>query len=235
MAGPAQGASFKVFEARTARATRSTCSTTRTSLTFDKKPKVAEITIPGLDAPLKQFVRGETETLSVELFFDTTENGTGAGATSVTTLTDAFYGLVKIDPKTHAPPICSFLWGAKFPGDSLPDRHGNQRRTEFTGVVTSVKQDFKLFSPEGTPLRAVLTLAHRRVPPAARADQAAQPAVARPHTASTCSSATRRSRSSPGTCTSTTPAEWRHIADANGIDDPRRLEPGRTLSIPPIR
>src|SRR5882724_6935831 len=87
------------------------------TLTFDKKPKIAAINIPGLDSPLQQFVRGETETLSVELFFDTTKDGTGANAKSVTTLTDAFYGLVKIDPQTHAPPICTFIWGAKFPGD----------------------------------------------------------------------------------------------------------------------
>jgi nucleoid-associated protein YgaU len=30
------------------------------------------------------------------------------------------------------------------------------------------------------------------------------------------------------------PAEWRRIADANGIDDPLQLEPGRRLMIPPI-
>jgi nucleoid-associated protein YgaU len=203
------------------------------TLAFDKKPKVADINIPGLDAPLKQFVRGETETLSVELFFDTTEGGTGAGATSVTTLTDAFYGLVKIDPKTHAPPICSFLWGSKFPGDSLPDRYGNQRRTEFKGVVTDVKQDFKLFSPEGTPLRAVLTVAideyrplhdqinqlnlqspdHRRVHVLERDETLALVSYIHLDNA----------------------AEWRHIADENEIDDPRRLEPGLALSVPPIR
>ena len=30
------------------------------------------------------------------------------------------------------------------------------------------------------------------------------------------------------------PGEWRRIADANGIDDPFRLEPGKKLIIPPI-
>jgi nucleoid-associated protein YgaU len=30
------------------------------------------------------------------------------------------------------------------------------------------------------------------------------------------------------------PGEWRRIADANGIDDPLQVEPGRRLMIPPI-
>jgi Contractile injection system tube protein len=203
------------------------------SLTFDKKPMLADIPIPGLDAPLKQFVRGQTETLSVELFFDTTENGMGAGATSVTTLTDPFYGLVKIDPETHAPPVCAFLWGSKFPGDSLPESYGNQRRTEFKGVVTGVSQEFSLFSPEGTPLRATLTVKldeyrplheqinqlnlqssdHHRVHILERDETLAL--VAHLHLDN--------------------PADWRYIADANGIDDPRRLDPGRLLTVPATR
>ncbi len=225
-------ARFKVFEANGSDPTLDV-QFNPNSLTFDKKPKVADIPIPGLDAPLKQFVRGETETLSVELFFDTTEKGTGAGATSVTTLTDAFYGLVKIDPKTHAPPICSFLWGSKFPGDSLPDRHGNQRRTEFKGVVKDVKQDFTALQPRR---HAAARGAHghdRRVPPAARTDQPTQPPVARPHRVHVLERDETLALVSHLTLDNA--AEWRHVAVANGLDDPRRLEPGRTLSIPPIR
>ena len=30
------------------------------------------------------------------------------------------------------------------------------------------------------------------------------------------------------------PAQWRRIAEANGIDDPLALQPGRRLLIPPI-
>jgi hypothetical protein len=76
-----------------------------TEFSLDKGVQLAEIAIPGLDAPLLQFVRGQTERLSVDLFFDTTDDGTGAGATSVTTRTDPIYSLVKIEPAGHAPPI----------------------------------------------------------------------------------------------------------------------------------
>lgn len=203
------------------------------SLTFDKKPRFADIAIPGLDAPLKQFVRGQTETLSVELFFDTTEGGTGAGARSVTTLTDVFYGLVKIDPQTHAPPVCSFLWGARFPGDSLPDTYGNQRRTEFKGVVTDVKQDFPMFSPEGTPLRAVLTVAmdeYRPLHEQINQLNLQSPDHSRVHVlerGETLALVAHLHLDDAG--------QWRHVADANALDDPRRLDPGLTLTVPPVR
>ena len=75
-----------------------------TEFSLDKGAQIAEIAIPGLDSPLLQFVRGQAEKLTVDLFFDTTENGTGAGATSVTTVTDQVYQLVKIEPDGHAPP-----------------------------------------------------------------------------------------------------------------------------------
>ena len=202
------------------------------SLVFEKAVHTAEIAIPGLDSPLRQFVRGGAETASVELFFDTTESGTGAGATSVTTLTDAFYGLVKIDPQTHAAPVCSFIWGEKFPGDRLPERYGNQRRTEFPCVVTSVKQDFRLFSPEGTPLRAVLTVKLEEFVPIQR--QIEQLNLQ-------SSDHTRSHLLEQGESLALVawqylhdPGDWRHVAVANGIDDPRRITPGRTLTIPPL-
>jgi nucleoid-associated protein YgaU len=202
------------------------------TLSFDKSVRTADIAIPGLDSPLKQFVRGNAETVSVELFFDTTEGGTGARAVSVTTLTDRFFGLVKIDPQTHAPPVCSFLWGEKFPGDSLPERWGNQRRTEFPCLVTAVKQDFSLFSPSGTPLRAVLTLKLEEYVPLQR--QIEQLNLQ-------SSDHTRSHVLADGETLALVawtylhqPRDWRHVAAANAIDDPRRLEPGLSLTVPPM-
>ena len=204
------------------------------SLTFDKKPKIASITIPGLDSPLQQFVRGETETMTVELFFDSTEKkGTGENAESVTKETDKFYGLVKIDPQTHAPPICSFLWGSKFPGDSLPEFYKNQKRTEFKGLVTDVKQDFKLFSPNGTPLRAVLTLQIAEYKPLH--DQIKQLNLMSPDHTRAHVLERGETLASVASDYYLNPVRWREIADENHIQDPRRIDPGLTLSLPPIR
>lgn len=202
------------------------------SLAFDKPVHTADIAIPGLDSPLKQFVRGGTETATVELFFDTSEHGTGAGATSVTTLTDAFYGLVKIDPQTHAAPVCSFIWGEKFPGDRLPERYGSQRRTEFPCVVTEVKQEFRLFSPEGTPLRAVLTLKLEEYVPLQRQIEQLN-LQSSDHTRSHVLEQ-GESLALVSWLYLQDPRAWRHVAAANDVDDPRRLVPGRTLTIPPL-
>ena len=90
-----------------------------TELSFQKQMKYAEIAIPGLDAPLQQFVRGEAEKLTLELFFDSTDKGTGLGATSVTALTDKVFSLARINPRPHAPPIVTVGWSSHFPGDSL--------------------------------------------------------------------------------------------------------------------
>lgn len=224
-------AKFKVFK-QDGSSEQITVQYNPSSLSFEKPVHTAEISIPGLDSPLKQFVRGGTETASVELFFDTTERGTGVHATSVTTLTDAFYGLVKIDPQTHAAPVCSFIWGEKFPGDRLPERYGNQRRTEFSCVVTSVKQDFKLFSPEGTPLRAVLTLKLEEYVPLQRQIEQLNLQSAdhtRSHVLEQGESLALVSWQYLHDA-----RDWRHIATANGIDDPRRIAPGQTLTVPPL-
>lgn len=202
------------------------------TLSFEKSPRVADIAIPGLDAPLRQFVRGQSETVTVDLFFDTTETGTAAGARSVTQLTDAFYGLVKIDPQTHAPPVCIFIWGTSFPGDSLPTMYQNQRRTEFKGLVTKVKQDFSLFSPEGTPLRATVSVTLEEYRPLQ--DQLQQLNLqSADHTRS---HVLVEGDTLAGVAWQylDRATEWRRLADANGIDDPRRLGIGATLLVPPL-
>jgi hypothetical protein len=126
-----------------------------TELTFDKGAQFAEIGIPGLDAPIQQFVRGGAEKLTLELFCDTTDQGTGINATSVTRETDKFYQLVKVVPALHAPPVVTFYWHHEFSGNRVHEDWGNNRRNSFTGVAESVRQRFTMFSPEGVPLRGL--------------------------------------------------------------------------------
>lgn len=95
-----------------------------TEYSLDKSAQIAEVQIPGLDSPLQQYVRGQTEKLTVEFFFDTTDQGMGAGAISVTRETDKIYQLVKIEPTRHAPPICDFIWADQFPGSSIGSAGG---------------------------------------------------------------------------------------------------------------
>lgn len=203
-----------------------------TEFTFTKGAQVAEITIPGLDTPLVQFVRGQPETLTIDLFFDSTESGTGTGAKSVTEQTDQIYQLMKIEPDTHAPPICAFLWNQKFPGGDVSDKVGNQRRTDFQCVVENIKQRFTLFSPEGIPLRAILTLTLREYK--TLEEQLKQLNLMSPD--KTQSHVVRRGDTLSGIAGKhyRLPSAWRAIATENDVADPRRLNAGTFLRVPPI-
>ncbi|MEH1867438.1 MAG: hypothetical protein V7K69_20845 [Nostoc sp.] len=223
-----------------------------TELTFNKTAQFVEIAIPGLDAPLQQFIRGGTETLSFELFFDSTDEGMAEGAKSVTTEysstsgadkfsgIDKFYELVKQNPNTHAIPRCRFSWGKtsdiKPPIDNILKPLGVGKNVSkapywFVGTVESMDRKFILFSPEGIPLRARLTVKMREY-------QTLEQMVRRLNSADHTKARVikRRERLDQiATKEYDTPADWRRIAEANDIDDPRRILPGRILEIPPIQ
>ena len=225
-----------------------------TEFTLDKQAQVAEIAIPGLDAPLLQYVRGQSEKLTMDLFFDTTEHGMGAGATSVTSETDRIYQLIKIEPTRHAPPVLTFLWSAEFPGSAiggapgavaaaagkngsiaqgaLGPSVGGQRRNGFRCVLESVRQKFTLFSPEGVPLRATLTVSFREYK--TLADQIAQVPLNSPDRTHAHLLLEGESLAAVSQRYYDKPGDWRPIADQNGVEDPRRLTAGTFLQIPRV-
>lgn len=193
-----------------------------TEYTLTKDNQLAEVAVPGLDSPIIQFVRGQTEKLTLELFFDSTEDGTDRAAKPVTDKTDEFYDLVKIDPTTHAPPVLLFTWG----GTAFPGLH----RKGFKCVMANVRQQFTFFSPSGTPLRAKLTVELREYK--TLGEQLRQLKLqSSDHTKAdvvragdTITGIAFRAYGEPG--------DWRRIADANGIEDPMTLTPGTILRVP---
>jgi hypothetical protein len=202
-----------------------------TEYTLNKGAQIAEVTIPGLDSPILQFVRGQTETLSLDLFFDSTEWGMDDSARSVTDLTDKFYKLVKIEGDTHAPPICFFSWGSDFPGNRSYDSvTGSPQRHGFKCVVESVRQRFTLFSPQGVPLRATLTVALKEYK--TLSEQIAQinkksADHSQAHVVQIGETLTQIANQ-----VYDDPSQWRAIADQNTILDPLELTKGTVLEIP---
>jgi hypothetical protein len=208
--------------------------------TLDKQVTLGEAPIPGLDAPLQQFVRGNAEKLTLDLFCDTTEGGMGERATSVTTVTDRIYQLIRIEPTRHAPPILTFKWHSEFPGNRVgagadspaPPPLGGQRRHSFRCVMESLKQKFTLFSPRGVPLRATLTVTlreYRDLETQLRQLNLSSPDRTHVHVlqqGDTLAGVARRYYDQP--------AQWRAVAAENRIDDPRRTVPGAFLRVPPI-
>lgn len=205
-----------------------------TEFTLEKSVTLAEIGVLGIDSPLLQFVNGGLETLSFEVLCDATDaTAAKERPVSVTEQTDRLYRLVKVDPDTHAPPIVEFIWGASFPGQSLPPSAGSQSRSSFKGLVTDISQRYTLFAEDGTPLRATvrLTLAEYR-PLETQIAEIDPESPDRTHVHLLAegdelwSLSARYYRRAD---------RWRVIADHNGLTDPRRLPPpGTALEVPPL-
>jgi nucleoid-associated protein YgaU len=190
-----------------------------TSLKLSKGAQLAEIGIYGLDSPVLQYVRGQVETLSVELFFDTTEFGMGDDARDVRELCDPFYELVKRQPRIHAPPRVLFVWG---------------EQKSFKGVVERVERTFDLFAPNGRPVRATLGVSLKEYLTIEEQLGEKKPGSA---------DLTRQVRVRPGDNLPLIAKEmygdarlWRFIAEANAntVRDPLRPPPGAILRVPPF-
>jgi|SRR5579859_2966144 len=197
-----------------------------TNYSLSKANQNAEAAIPGLNAPILQYVHGNTRTLDMELFFDTYEKGTTVTAPTVDVLneestdisagTDDIYNLLLIDPDTHAPPICQIVWG----------------KLNFQGVLDHVNSKFTLFLPDGTPVRATLTVTFKeyidvdqlvRVEPTHSADHRKMRVVKSGDRIDNISGEEYGN-----------PDNWRAIAEANHLDDPADLVPGHILIVPAL-
>jgi hypothetical protein len=178
----------------------------------DKSNLIAESAIPGLESPILQYVHGNTRTLDMELFFDTYEAGSDVRGS-----TDQVYNLLKIDAATHAPPICNIAWAG----------------FQFRGALDHVSGKFTLFLPDGTPVRATLTVTFKeyidvevlvRENPTESADHRKNRWVKSGDRIDNIAAEEYGD-----------PELWRPIADANNLDDPSWLEPGTMLVLPRLR
>lgn len=202
-----------------------------TDLSFSRTAVFADIAIPGIALPISQFVRGDAETLNIELTFDGTEAGMGEGATGVTAMVHAFHQFVQIEGARHATPLVRVSWGAAFPGNAYSN--ATQPAGSFDARVLSVGRKFTLFAPDGTPLRATVSLALKEYVPLI--DQLAKinhqsPDHTRIHVVLEGETLPLIAHDAYGDGQS-----WRVIADYNGISDVRQVAPGTVLLLPPTR
>jgi nucleoid-associated protein YgaU len=188
-----------------------TCGFNPTDVSVDKRVTYAEQELPGLDAPVQQFVSGSAETLSAELFFDTYEDGE-----DVRTQTDQLTRLLMVDGDRHAPPVVTFAWG----------------RIALTSLLESANTTYTMFAGDGTPVRARMEVTFREYTPPEKqlrgeprhsADRASVHRVVEGETLPSIATAEYGS-----------PTRWREIAAANDVVNPRRLEPGTVLRVPPL-
>ena len=208
-------------------------------LTIEKGLEYPTASGSRLSPPARQDPHSKAEKLTLELFFDSTdEGGMGDEAVSVTRQTDILYTLVDLDPKSHTTPICLVVWGDEFPGSGkgegqVLDQTAPVKRYGFPCVVENIRQQFTLFSSGGRPLRAAVTLSLAEYTPVN--EQVGAGNMQSPDR--THGHVLRRGESLWHLAAQhyRKPGEWRAIAAHNGVDDPRRLSPGRQLTVPPLR
>jgi hypothetical protein len=178
---------------------------------LNKDNNFASQAIPGLSSPILQFVHGNLRTLEMELFFDTTD-----ARTDVRAQTQKVVDLLKIDPDLHAPPVVRVAWAS----------------LQLRCVLTRANQKFLKFLEDGRPTRARITVNFSEyIDPEREAKE-----VNRQSADVTKIHVVRRGDTLAGLAARfyENPALWRPIAIANGIDDPRRLEPGLELHVPSL-
>jgi hypothetical protein len=179
---------------------------------IDRGAYYTELQIPGLKTPILQFVRGEAEILSVELFLD----GGKADKPSVEADVAKLRRLLEIDRDLHAPPVVAFEWGGE----------------RFVGVVTSLKEKYTLFGEDGRILRARVTLSmksYRAVEVQQRELKRQSPDRARVRVVREGETLVSIAHEAYGD-----PRLWRAIARENGVERPRFVRPGTPLRIPPV-
>jgi hypothetical protein len=174
---------------------------------------------------LPQVAGSKQNDLSLELTFDTTDRGISPDK-AVDVTKDAQVGLsklldlVSVQPPTarsrtaSPPPWVRFQWG---------------KGLWYDGFVKNVEQRLVMFASNGIPVRATVTVTMEAFTPAEECQkeqrvgsgQTSRWVVQRGETLSRIAGAVYGD-----------PAEWRRIADANRLANPRVIDPGQILMIP---
>jgi len=179
-------------------------------------------------SPAIQFVGAGTTKLSLQLWFDVSqpipEGAAPKGEKKVTdvrklTQEVAFFITPIEDGKKFKPPATRFLWGS----------------FQFDGIVESLEESLEFFSPEGKPLRAAVSLnltaqkitkfAFRPIEDQPGAGGGARPGT-KPLAQALAGSTVQGLADGLGKGNN-----WQSIAAANGIENPRMLQPGQLLDM----
>ena len=174
--------------------------------------------VTGNTAPTLEFGGGQPRKMELTLLFDQTfPPYTMSVRDAPAALLDAMDtppGATSGSP-TASPPFITFGWG----------------KTVFKGACTSLTCTYKLFQPDGEPVRADVKLSLTQVgePPKGQNPTTRAAAGFGMHTVRDGDTLPSISYGAYGDAT-----KWRLIAEANGVDNPRHLRRGSSLSLPSL-
>lgn len=175
----------------------------------------------------RQFVGAGTTKLSLQIWFDVAALPPEAARNTqdVRELTKnvAFFITPKKEGDHYIPPAVRFLWGS----------------FQFDGLMDSLEESLEFFSDEGIPLRASMSLnmsqqkiqefagrqGGQNLPPSA-GGPGSSPAGTSPMVAASAGISLQGMVSNAGVS-----ASWQSVASANGIENPRLLDPGQLINL----
>jgi nucleoid-associated protein YgaU len=191
-----------------------------------KQNKWEEKTAKGEQVPHMEFSGGGPISLKLQLLFDSYEDHDGwPGGGDVRAYTRGLWRLMEVEPgnknpKTQKgePSHCRFEWGDHW---------------AFEAVIESISEKFTLFRDDGTPVRALVDVSFKQIKdeskfPGQNPTSGGSPGD-RLHTVRAGETLAGIAYEAYGDAT-----VWRCIADANALDDPRKLRPGMALLVPAL-
>ena len=170
--------------------------------------------------PARQFVGAGTTKLSLQLWFDVTapmppEQKKEQDVRKLTAKV-AYFITPKPEGDKFVPPAVRFIWGS----------------FQFDGIMESMEESLEFFSSDGRPLRASVTinLTQQKITeftfratagPGAKQSPGTRPLTPAPQGKSVQSMADSQGKGD----------NWQDIASANGIENPRLLQPGQLVDL----
>ncbi len=159
-----------------------------------------------------QFDSSEVSDLNISLFFDSTDEGT-----DVRDKLKPLDVIASMDKDNHAPAPCRFVWGD----------------FNFRGVVGKISKKFTYFYHSGIPARVHVSLLLKPYETLKE-----RKAKIKKYSADLTKQRVAKGGDNIWLMADREyddPRFWRDIAKANNIDDPRSIEMGRKLTLPPRR
>lgn len=169
---------------------------------------------------IPQYVGGTSSSLSLSLYYDTTDNlgqlseeGKGTSVMSYVARIDA---LIQVEGDLHKPPEVEFVWGD----------------FSYRGVLSSLNKEFTYFDTAGKPLRVKMDLTITGIPKAASSigNPNNSPDRTKYRKVQEGMSLWKLAWDEYGDC-----ERWKDIAGFNGLMNPLDIKPGQVLKLPALK
>lgn len=195
------------------------CRFNPTDFTVEKTNTISAQAAKGKNVPKSEFGGGGARTLNLKLLFDVSESATGNLIPRMGELQKLMMAAEETEnPKTSRarPPRVVFRWG---------------NYLSFPALITKLSIQYTLFRDDGSPIRAMVTLSLQefedktdkpRTNPTSYTETGQKLRFIRPH--ETLAQLAFEEYNDP--------TQWRRIADANRLENPRELVTGQVVIIP---